>query len=429
MSDHVVIFGAGYVGITLAVHLAHSRRFKVSCVDIRSDIVESINNGISPIVEDGIDGPLSVCVAGGLITAYNDVKDIPGDDPRAYFVTVGTPVVNGVLDRTAINAVRQTLTNCVKPGDFIFLRSTVPVGTTDTFQVNKDVAVAFLPERTVEGDAVNELLTLPQVYGMASENTTFEAVGRTVELLDRMFPSLVPVSNSREAEMVKLMSNTYRDVMFNYANQMASICSDLKISFDTVRKAASLNYDRCKVGRAGPVAGPCLSKDAYILQDSLPRMCNVGSTAITGTARYFSEHVFSRFLKYALSGVDKGSSILILGVAFKGTPSTGDIRDSAALPIIRALVKDFDVHVFDELASHEEMRAALGPLVNIHNPESLSEFINHEEIGAVVVTNDSELWDSAFMDSFRGLPVLCSFVSQVKFDMFDKCFIFGEGDL
>ena len=124
--------------------------------------------------------------------------------------------------------------------------------------------IAFCPERTLEGRALIELHELPQVIGADDSDTRW----RCQQLFGQMPPTTVAVQTLETAELVKLVDNTYRDLTFGFANEIAKLCSHVGISANEGINAGRLGYPRTKVALPGPVGGPCLEKDPHILVES-----------------------------------------------------------------------------------------------------------------------------------------------------------------
>ena len=152
---------------------------------------------------------------------------------------------------------------------------------------------------------------------------------------------MIRVSNLETAEMIKLVDNTKRDVVFGFSNEVAHLCDVIGLSADEVIHAGRFGYSRTDLPMPGPVGGPCLSKDSHILAQS---MVDYGIVPeITKAARKVNEQqpfIIIEFLrKYLerLPGFPKKPIISLLGIAFKGKPATDDIRGTTAYSIFKAL--------------------------------------------------------------------------------------------
>jgi UDP-N-acetyl-D-mannosaminuronic acid dehydrogenase len=179
--------------------------------------------------------------------------------------------------------------------------------------------------------------SLPQVVGGLDEQSTARA-----EALFRLItPKIVRVSSLEAAEMIKLINNTYRDLTFAFANEVALIAEHMGLSAGEMIHAANVDYPRSNVARPGFVGGPCLEKDALILIDSL-RKIDFKPKVIEEARKInhaLPDHVAQRIIKEirSLRRAPAVAKVLITGFAFKGRPATEDVRGSAAVPIMRRL--------------------------------------------------------------------------------------------
>jgi nucleotide sugar dehydrogenase len=204
----------------------------------------------------------------------------------------------------------------------------------------KTFDLAFCPERTLEGKALLELRTLPQVVGGVDDRSTF----RASQAFSFLTPSIVRVSNAETAELVKLINNTQRDFLFAFSNEVAAICDAVGVSAHEVIASGNLGYPRANLPYPGPVGGPCLEKDPYILAEGLERYGFTPQLSLAG--RLWNESLPTRSIaELALDlrtrGVPSPRRITLAGVAFKGRPETDDLRGSLIVPILAALRLQF----------------------------------------------------------------------------------------
>jgi nucleotide sugar dehydrogenase len=282
-------------------------------------------------------------------------------------VTVGTPLADGrkVTNLNSIREVTRRLGKNLRPGNMVILRSTVRVGVSR--QIVKTMLdetgvvydLAFCPERTLEGRALQELRTLPQIIGGVNHASSV----RAAQLFNYLTPTTIRVSDLETAEMIKLVNNTQRDLMFAFANEVAEICDSIGVSAPEVIEAGNMGYPRGGMPLPGPVGGPCLEKDPHILAEGVPgfnadlrltllgRRVNEALPARVATA--VAEEVSSRI---QATQVVKGA---IMGVAFKGRPETSDLRGTLAIPLIaelKALFPHTRLVAFDPAVPDEDIR-------------------------------------------------------------------------
>jgi UDP-N-acetyl-D-mannosaminuronic acid dehydrogenase len=340
MIKEVVVVGLGYVGLTMTAHLL-DRGFKVHGVEIRDEILHKIESGKSFFHEPGLDSVLARFVN---TEKFRFGKNIPESNlKRLFLITVGTPLnqekdVN--LD-LIINATNQVAAQ-IKKGDLVVLRSTVRVGTTDEIvepilkSTNIDFGLAFCPERTLEGAALKELGYLPQIIGANNRDVANELLSFFSQLTD----SVVVVSNTRTAEVIKLTDNMQRDAIFAVSNHVAEVCNLSGVRAKEVIQSGNLGYSRNNLFNPGPVGGPCLEKDSYIFSESLPVLMRQSSLALI--SRKVNENVISNainfiFEKVSLKQIKNERVVTVLGMAFKGNPETDDLRGSPSVELINQL--------------------------------------------------------------------------------------------
>lgn len=324
----VCVVGLGYVGLTLATAFALAG-LNVVGVERNNDVVALISSGSSPFHEDGLDEAIGQVTADGRLTAFG--TDAPLPAAHAYVITVGTPVRDGEVSLSDLESALSRVAEGMPDGSLIVLRSTVLVGTTGGTALpilsksGKQFRLAMAPERTIEGRALAELRSLPQIVGGVDEESTDVAS----HLFARLGVEIVRVGSAEAAELAKLASNTYRDLQFAFANELAYLADTMDVDVFDVIRSCNYGYERMNLALPGPVAGPCLEKDAYILADSARRYGTEAALSMTGrrTNEALVEHV-ARLVGWRLAAAPK--RVAILGIAFKGRPATSDVRGSMA---------------------------------------------------------------------------------------------------
>jgi UDP-N-acetyl-D-mannosaminuronic acid dehydrogenase len=343
--DTIGVIGLGYVGLTVAVALAE-RGFRVIGFDNQDDIRKALGRGVLHIYEPNLDTLFKAQLGKKALLVASSHEQLR--ESRTFLICVNTPVINTQPDLTDLKEAVNALTDHLKPGDLVIVRSTVPVGTCrnvvksiiearTSYSVGQDIGLAHAPERTVAGRAMEELRTLPQVIGGIND----WSVGAATRIFSRLSPTIIQVDTLEEAEIIKLINNTFRDISFGFANEVATICEAYNLDAAKVIRAANSGYPRNPIPLPSPgVGGPCLTKDPYILLTA-KRVSNVPSLAEVG--RKINEQVpksIGRRLLDALQQLGKKPSectIFILGFAFKGDPETTDMRGSPALDLVTAL--------------------------------------------------------------------------------------------
>ena len=360
MSHDVAVVGLGYVGLTLAVALADTG-FRVLGVERRHDVVDLTNRGVPHFSETGLPEMLAHAVGTGQLRA---VQSFDGSEScGVYVITVGTPLgADGQARLDFIEHAAREVADNMADGALVVLRSTVRVGTArDVVRPilaasGKRFGLAMCPERTLEGKAMQELRRLPQIVG-ADEPEVRE---RAAHFFYKLTHTAVQVSSLETAEIVKLVDNTYRDVQFGFANEVARICDAWGVNAMEVIPGGKLGYPRTNVALPGLVGGPCLEKDPHILLQSLAG--RGVELDITAAARRVNERQPAETVGFILAEHARRSPrpprIALLGMAFKGVPATDDLRGAMSLRVLAALTAQApgsEVTLFDPVCSDRQL--------------------------------------------------------------------------
>ena len=362
----VLIIGLGYVGLTLALVLADVG-FKVSGYEIKSDLVKDINKGIVPFHEKGLSSLLKFHLSQGNFRAIDSLDHETAD---IYIFSVGTPLgPNNQPILTALEQSSKELGPRLKKSDLVILRSTVIIGTTRNvvvpilekesgLTVGKDFHLVFAPERTVEGNAIEELRSLPQVIGGFNQNS----LDISTSFFSHLNPTVVRVSSLESAEMIKLISNSFRDLSFAFANEMACICGGFDLDAVEIINAANEGYPRNRIAVPSPgVGGVCLKKDPYLYYESSSQTNTQAELALLG--RKVNEqmpiYIFKKienFIKKTKKQVND-IKIFIIGFAFKGEPETSDMRDSTTLEMVQLIknLTSWEIFGYDPIITKGEI--------------------------------------------------------------------------
>ena len=341
----VAVYGLGFVGLTLACTFANAG-LSVIGVDTNEAVLAKLRKNQPTFYEKGLESLLLSLADSNPLRLTSRADEHAAD---IHVISVGTPVgADKVPDMGMIRTIAANISKVLKRGDLVVLRSTVPVGTTRKevlpvlesggLVAGRDFFLAFAPERTAEGNALEELRVLPQIVG-GFDPSSVEMTGR---LFNEITNTIVEVGSLEAAEMVKLMNNTFRDLVFSFANEVAFLCDDFNVDAFRLIHAANEGYPRNPIPLPSPgVAGLCLSKDPYLYSN--PQ----AATSFKPTLGKASRAINSQGAKYVLSKLDKFAgrygldpkalNILLVGLAFKGMPETSDYRDSVALELVQSL--------------------------------------------------------------------------------------------
>ncbi len=335
------VVGLGYVGLPLAIELAHAG-FRVLGYDVNSRVVEGLNAGRSH-VKDVTDEQLAGIRS--RFTATDDPTRL--SEPDAISICVPTPLSKFKdPDVSFIVAATESVKRTLRRGQAIILESTTYPGTTREIllpalestglKVGVDFFLAFSPERVDPGNPVYGTRNTPKVVG----GITLDCQRVAVALYQPAIDTLVPVSTTEAAELVKLLENTFRSVNIGLVNEMAIVCDKLGVDvWEVIEAAATKPFGFMKFLPGPGLGGHCIPIDPHYLAWKM-RGLNYKTRFIDLAGELNTEMpvFWVRKVTEALNGKSRavrGASVLVLGVAYKR--DIDDIRESPALDIIRLL--------------------------------------------------------------------------------------------
>jgi UDP-N-acetyl-D-mannosaminuronic acid dehydrogenase len=329
--DVVVLGGGGHVGLPLSLVLARAG-LRVGIFDTNADTVASIRAGRMPFLETGADALLTELLPTGRI----ELSDEPTILGRAetVIVVIGTPVDEFLgPSMTVFERAVDQISPHLQDGALVVLRSTVYPGTTEYVAQNlaergNRVDVVFCPERIAEGHALEELGSLPQIVGADSERAGDRAEALFGHIVERRVRT-----TTREAELAKLLTNTWRYMKFAVANQFFMISHQAGVDYTNVLRAIREDYPRAQdLPGPGFAAGPCLFKDTMQLAAFTADHFPIGQSAMQvneGLPAYIVSALERRY------GTLRGRTVGILGMAFKA--ESDDTRASLSFKLRKLL--------------------------------------------------------------------------------------------
>ena len=338
------IVGLGYVGLPLAVELAKAG-FHVTGIDLDPRKVEQINDGRS-YIPDVQTKDVQALHAKGLLDATSDFAVVRELD--TVNICVPTPLRKTKdPDMSYIVSAVEGIAKHLHPGMLIVLESTTYPGTTDEvvqpmleetgLKAGVDFFLAFSPERVDPGNPTFQTHSVPKVVGgfsPACSDLAKELYGVAIE-------TIVPVSSTRVAEMVKLLENTFRAVNIGLVNELALMCDRMNIDVWEVVEAARTKPFGFMAFYPGPgLGGHCIPIDPFYLSWKAkqtgfdPRFIELAGHINAGMPHYVVDKV-SEALNTRRKAIN-GSNILIAGVAYKR--DIDDMRESPALDVMGLLL-------------------------------------------------------------------------------------------
>jgi nucleotide sugar dehydrogenase len=343
---NVVIIGLGYVGLPLAQEAVRSG-VSITGFDVNQGAVDGLNAGRSHI-DDLSDADVASMVAGGFraTTSLADIKD-----PDTIVICVPTPLSESDgPDLTAVKAATETAAKLLRKGTTVVLESTTYPGTTDEIvrpmlekssglTAGLDFHLAFSPERIDPGNQKFGVKNTPKVVGGLTPACTSAAA----EFYGQFIDTVVPAKSAREAEMAKLLENTYRHVNIALVNEMAIFSHELGVDlWDAIRCAATKPFGFQAFYPGPGVGGHCIPIDPNYLSYKVRAELSYPFRFVE-----LAQEINSRMPTYVVDRAAEilntdakamnGAKILLLGVTYK--KDIADQRESPARPIARKLLQ------------------------------------------------------------------------------------------
>ncbi|MFI7438607.1 nucleotide sugar dehydrogenase [Nonomuraea indica] len=340
----LAVIGLGYVGMPLAKE-AVAAGLKVVGVDVDPAKVEALNAGQS-YIDDLSDADLEHMLASGF-SATLDESVLSRSN--TIVICVPTPLDEDHRpDLSAVEGATKSVARNLSRGTLVVLESTTWPGTTDEvarplletsgLTAGEDFHLAFSPERIDPGNPKFGLRNTPKVVG----GYTMTCRDRATAFYGQFIEQVVPVSGTREAEMAKLLENTYRHVNIALVNEMAIFCDELGINlWESIEAAATKPFGFQKFLPGPGVGGHCIPVDPSYLSYTVRKL---------GYPFRFVElaqEINERMPSYVVARVQRllnrhkkavnGAKVVMLGVTYK--PDIADERETPALPVARALLE------------------------------------------------------------------------------------------
>ena len=392
----VCVVGLGYIGLPTAAIVARAG-CKVQGVDVSQSVVDTINRGEIHIEEVDLDGLVQGVVQRGMLKASTKVA--PAD---VFIIAVPTPFdENHAPDISYVLAAGEAVAAALKLGDCVILESTSPVGTTEALcdliaklrpdlkcpgRTNEtpDVSIAYCPERVLPGKILEELTNNDRSIG----GITPRCARKALAFYKLFVRGECVVTDSRSAEMTKLVENAYRDVNIAFANELSMVADQMGLDVWEVIRLAN-RHPRVNILTPGPgVGGHCIAVDPWFIVHGAPEQ-----TPLIRTARGVNDgkihHVIAQ--AEALIAANPQATVACLGLAFKA--NIDDFRESPARLVAVTLARKFGVRikVVEPYASElpREFAGTEAELIDIDTAL--------EEAGVLIVLVDH--------DQFRAVPL------------------------
>lgn len=354
----VIVVGQGYVGLPVAVRAAETG-FDVVGLDLDAARIKRLAAGES-FVEDISAARLGAVLESERYRPSDDPADAEGFDIAV--ISVPTPLTDGVPDLSYIESAAAALASHLRPGATVILESTTYPGTTEELVqpileagsglvVGHDFHLGYSPERIDPGNTTWTLESTPKVVSGVTPGCLAAVQG----FFDVLVETTVPVSSPREAELAKLLENTFRHVNIALVNELAIFAHELGVdAWEAIEAASTKPFGFMKFTPGPGVGGHCLPIDPSYLSWRVRQ--TLGHTfRFVELANDVNEHMPDHVVSRVTSALNRhrravnGSRILVLGLSYK--KDTSDARESPSNPIIRRLmalgaeVRAVDPHV------------------------------------------------------------------------------------
>ena len=404
----LVVVGQGYVGLPLAIRGVEAG-YSVVGVDTDSFRTDSLSRGVS-YVEDVSSERVARALETGRYLPTASYDDVAGFD--AAIISVPTPLRDSLPDLSFISSAAAELATRLQRGATVVLESTSYPGTTEEVMVpvleqgsgltaGKDFFVGYSPERIDPGNPHWKLENTPKVVSGIDEPS--------LSVVQKLYASLVDttvtVSGCREAELTKLLENTFRHVNIALVNEIAMFARELGVDvWEAIDAASTKPFGFMRFTPGPGVGGHCLPVDPTYLSWQVRRQLH-RSFRFVELANDINDHMPDHVVMRIAAGLNRrgrpvnGSAVVVFGLAYK--PNTGDVRESPAVRVVQ-LLSDLgaDVQVVD---SHVEPHRC-PPGIKIVAVDD----VRLDAADAVVVLTDHDDVD------YRHLEKSCSWVFDTR---------------
>jgi UDPglucose 6-dehydrogenase len=364
---NISIVGTGYVGLVSGACLAETGAI-VNCIDVNQSKIDSLNNGIMPIYEPGLEDLVKRNVLKERLFFKTKLSEVVNDSD-AIFIAVGTPPdEDGSADLKYVVGVAREIGQVLEKYTVVVTKSTVPVGTAkkvkaaiqkelDKRGVDIEFDVASNPEFLKEGNAVDDFLK-PDRIVIGVESETAE------KILKRLYKPFVLnnhpifVMDITSSEMTKYVANAMLATKISFINEVANLCETVGADINLVRKGIGSDT---RIGHkflypGVGYGGSCFPKDVQaLIRTAKDYNCSLNILQAVEDANKYQKTVLFDKISTHFKGDLKGKTIAIWGLSFK--PETDDMREAPSLVLIKSLLDSGAiVCAYDPIAMHETQR-------------------------------------------------------------------------
>lgn len=329
----ICVLGLGYIGLPTAAMFA-THGFDVLGVDIKDDIITTLQNGEIHIDEPG----LKTLVRGAINSGNLNVSPAPAESD-VFIIAVPTPITDQKkANLRFVESAARAIVPYLRKGNLVILEATSPPRTTiDLVQPileesgyigGNDFLLAYSPERVLPGKILQELVHNSRVIG----GVNVESAEKGRLLYQSFVEGEIILTDTTTAEMVKLMENTYRDINIAAANEFSKLAHEFNVNVWEAIDIANL-HPRVNILKPGPgVGGHCISVDPWFFVEKAPQI-----SGLIKQARNTNDSQPGFYISRLLKDFDslKGKTFTVLGLTYK--PDVDDIRESPAMVIVNKI--------------------------------------------------------------------------------------------
>jgi len=413
MEHKVVIIGQGYVGLPIAMR-AVEVGYQVVGLDSDGGRIRRLQDGDS-FVEDVPNDKLRAALASGRYVATTNSQSASGFDVAV--ITVPTPLRESVPDLSFIEQASTELSQHIRTGSLVVLESTTYPGTTEELvtpileagsklKAGQDFYVGYSPERIDPGNPTWSFHNTPKVVaGLNAPSLT-----AAVDFYGSLVEQVVPVSGCREAELTKLLENTFRHVNIALVNELAVFAKQLDINvWEAIEAAATKPFGFMKFTPGPGVGGHCLPIDpsylSWRVKQSLGHQFRFVELA-NDVNNHMPDYTVSRIIRILNEHerAAKGSRVLLLGLAYKKNSS--DARESPAVRVaellleLGAIVDAADPHLTVPPGGLNGVKFVDTSSIDLANYEIVVLLTDHDSFDYELICRDSR----AIFDTRRRVP-------------------------
>ena len=366
------VIGAGHIGLPLSIFLLKKIQ-NVTLYDKNIKVLNDIKKNNLSFYERGLPSLLRKSLKDNRLNLTNDLNSL---NSNIYIICIGTDLKNDKINNQNLILLLKKISKKIYKNCTILIRGTLQVGFSENIAIKilekgsnlkcgTDFFYGYIPERLIEGDAINELNTIPQLISGHTQN----CLKRVENICNFFFPKVIKLNSCAEGEIIKLSTNAVRDLNFAFANEITRISNIYNLSgYDLIQKA-NQDYPRNNIAKPSMgVGGFCLPKDPLLFKDLIKKNSGYQLSISREINKFATIENVKKILNMKKKYFGKKNiKLLIMGVAFKGIPETIDIRNSISLEVGNLLKKDKSINLsyFDTLGSEIKKTHKIKNIVNL----------------------------------------------------------------